>query len=131
MSPIKLTIYFIICVTLFIIGYDIWAYSNNVSNALDTISGRMKIWGRESLILPYAWGVLGGHFWGWMNGKLLGSVNFKFDDPKVGIALLVSSALVVVISDLFLKKQGIYVWPWLLIFPGVVAGMLFWSQGQG
>lgn len=121
MSPIKTTIIVIIAVTLLLIGYDIAVYTNSVDNSLDTLSGRMRLWGMTTPLLPFAWGVLGGHFWGSFHAG-------QFIPSKAGIALLVFVAWSVIVAGIIAKNENIHISPWMMLIPGIIVGAVLWPQ---
>jgi hypothetical protein len=41
----------------------VFALGNGIPNRLDTLSGRMRAWGRNLAAVPLFMGVLCGHFW--------------------------------------------------------------------
>jgi hypothetical protein len=52
-------------VAAFLIIWDIYAaFFNDIPNQFDTESGIMRRVGARFAGIPFAWGALGGHFWG-------------------------------------------------------------------
>lgn len=48
-----------------LIGWDIYvAFFNDIPNEYDTESGILRRIGARFAGIPFAWGALGGHFWG-------------------------------------------------------------------
>lgn len=114
-------------VTIGLIVWDIVVATNKIPNSVDTISGRMKIWGKKTLILPWAWAVLFGHFWGPIKAS---SGIFSH---KVGIALLVLLTWGVFVAGTVLHKHGIAInSSWLVFLSvlnlGAIAGAILWAQ---
>ena len=87
-------------------------------------SRRLRDIGRRVSFFPYAWGVLGGHFWGpvpalthtwWLQLTLLLTFGGAF------------TLLHLALREVWPKASGLL--PLLVYLPlGVVAGMLVWSQ---
>ena len=122
-SPIKLTMVVLVAVSAFLIGYDIWVATNSIDNTLDTISGRMRLWGSETAFFPYVYSVMAGHFWGpWRSGDI---VNFDF---VMSMFFLILIAGAVSGIDAVLKQNSINVSMWVWIPVGVLAGAICWPQ---
>lgn len=93
---------------------------------LPPYSRRLRIIGRHVSFFPYAWGVLGGHFWGPVPALT------HTHTWWVQLALLLAFGGAFTLVHLALRKA----WPWasgllplLAYLPlGVVIGMLVWSQ---
>ena len=126
MLPVAaITIGLMLLVTVGLIVWDIIVATNNVPNSIDTISGRMKIWGKKSLILPWAWAMLYGHFWGPLrSGQVLSA--------KTGVPILILVSWGVFLLSVYLHKQGITISSWLMFFLilniGALAGAFLWPQ---
>lgn len=88
-----------------------------------TISNRMRRVGREVAALPFAWGVLGGHFYGPTNEPMLGSW-------VVSIGCLLLVTVFVGMLHMFLRNNSdLPAWSVLMYVPlGIPAGALFWPQ---
>lgn len=118
---IKLTIGIIIAVSVGLIGYDIWAATNSVDNALDTISGRMRIWAMTTPVIPWFWCGLAGHFFGPFHPG-------QFIPFRDGIALLVFLTWTLMIVGLIFRSKGIIIPPWTICVPAFLAGSILWAQ---
>lgn len=118
---IKLTIGIMIAVTAILIGWDIYVATNNVDNALDTISGRMRIWAFSTPIIPWAWCVLAGHFFGPFASR-------QFMPQRISVSILVFLSWMVICAGLFLRSKGITIPPWTICIPAFLAGALLWAQ---
>jgi len=116
---IKVTIGLIIAITLGLIGWDIVAATNSVNNSLDTISGRMRIWGKETPIIPFAWAVLAGHFWGPIPQLM---------PYKTSIPLLIFISWCLIVAGIVLRNHNTSVPPWTVLLPGMFLGALLWTQ---
>ncbi len=121
-----ITIGLICLVTVGLIIWDIYVATNKIPNGIDTISGRMKAWGKEALILPWAWAMLFGHFWGPIrSGDLM--------PGKVGIAILAMVAWLVILFGVYCRQQGYTITSsWVLFLFmlnfGALCGALLWPQ---
>jgi hypothetical protein len=107
-----------------LIGWDVYvAFFNRQPNREDTISGILLGWSKRVWILPYAFGVLGGHlFLPALFGPVVGQV--------FGVLVLVVSAALVTFAGIAIRDAGRR-WPWqapVLIVSGVLMGHLFWPQ---
>lgn len=117
------TIIFIIAIIAIIVGWDVVvAFCNKIPNRIDTISGRMKIWGKKLLFIPITWAVLYGHFFG---PKPIVNLPEKFSIP----GLVLSAGLITLVGILFKLE---IVNSWLLFFVilnlGAFLGANLWSQ---
>lgn len=121
-----ITVALIGIVTVGLIVWDIYVAINKVPNSLDTISGRMRDWGKQAIILPFLWAMLFGHFWGPIRpGDIV--------EPKTGIALLVFTGWGVLLAGMVLRNYGINVnnsWILFLLILnfGALAGACLWPQ---
>jgi len=88
-----------------------------------TISNRTRAYGSKWASFPFAWGVLGGHFWGPGGGPLLGSWVWS-------ISLLIACALGAMVIHRWARLEfSLPAWSvsfWLI--PGFAAGFLLWPQ---
>jgi hypothetical protein len=109
--------------------YDIYVATNNIPHGigtLGTLGSRMKIWGKKTLLIPWAWAVLFGHFFGPIkSGELVSS--------KFGIALLIFSTWCIVALGEVLRDHGVsidssWLWFFLILNIGSTAGACFWPQ---
>jgi hypothetical protein len=111
--------------TVGLIIWDIIVATNNIPNNVDTISGRMKIWGKKALLLPWAWAVLYGHFFGPIRGGQLMS-------SKVSVPILIFISWVVVLAGIELRARGLSITNWPIFFIilnlGALAGAFLWPQ---
>jgi hypothetical protein len=118
---IKLTIGVIIAVTALLIGYDIWAASNGVSNSLDTISGRLRAWAYVTPLIPWVWCGLSGHFFGpWHRNDLISA--------QASVGILVFLTWAVIWLGLVLRSKGIVIPPYTICIPAFFAGAILWAQ---
>jgi len=120
-----ITIIAIVVVSVGLIAWDIVAATNNIPNSVDTISGRMRIWGKKTLLLPWAWAVLFGHFWGPKMTHLMSN--------KISIPILLAISAAVVVGGILLRGEGettITSWPlfFAILNLGASAGALLWPQ---
>jgi len=117
----KLTIGIIITVTVLLIGYDIIVATNSVNNAVDTLSGRIKIWALETPIISWCWCGLAGHFFGPFSPG-------QFISFKIGIGILILLTWSLMILGLILRSKGITIPPWSIAIPAFLAGSILWAQ---
>lgn len=94
------------------IGYDVYLATNHVKG--DTWSEVARRFAKASTFLPWACGVLCGHFF----------------HPEAGagqhVGLLIWMTQAVVVAGMVCKRAGRPVPPWLPLVPGFVAGWLAW-----
>lgn len=124
LGPRNWTIIIMVCSCAVLLTWDVYvAFFNKVSNRLDTISGITLGWSENIWVLPYAFGVLGGHlFWPALGGPLLGEV---WSLP----ALLVTALLIAGIGRWFrARHKGWTLQGPVLVALGVLAGHAFWPQ---
>ena len=88
-----------------------------------TISRRLRGIGYRVSFFPYAWGALGGHFWG-------PSMDPAFGSWWISVGLLIAcGALVSGIHHAMLRWASPPDWTALLYLPcGIPAGIFFWPQ---
>jgi hypothetical protein len=99
-----------ICITLIIVIFDIvLAVDGHKGN---TISEIIRYWSNKILILPFAWGVLMGHFWHPMNW---------YPPQPTGVAILSWVAIFV-----WIVAYSIGVPPIAVGMVGIVAGVILW-----
>ena len=124
--PATITVMIMVVVTIGLIVWDIVVATNKIPNSIDTISGRMKAWGKTTILLPWLWAILYGHFWGPIKlGQLMPS--------KTGIALLVFLTWCVLLTGVAMRQHNIAVTSsWLVFFlvlnVGAIAGAFLWPQ---
>lgn len=88
-----------------------------------TVSNRMREHGLQQGVLPFAWGVLGGHFWGPSRAPLLGSW------PVSIAALLACVGLMYALHRGLRRYIHLPRWiPLLYLLPGVAVGAFLWPQ---
>lgn len=117
----------IVLMLLAIVGlivWDIFVATNKIPNSVDTISGRMRIWGKKTLLFPWLWAVLFGHFWG-PKVRLMSHLN--------GILTLVFLTGLVLVAGILMRGEGettITSWPlfFAILNLGAVAGAFLWPQ---
>jgi len=91
---------------------------------IPTYSQRMRVWGSRVSFFPYAWGVLGGHFWAPMDPimdwwvTLIGLV-------VIGLALSALHAILRRLEWRFVKWLPVCVY----LPAGIPIGAVLWSQG--
>lgn len=89
-----------------------------------TISNKVRVYGRLWASFPYAWGVLGGHFWGPNNTSPI----FVSDLTSAGV-LLLSCALIGVFHRVIDEFADPPDWATLVYIPiGIPAGVFLWPQ---
>lgn len=117
-----ITIIAIVAVAVGLIVWDIIVATNKIPNDVDTISGRMRIWGKKTLLLPWAWAVLFGHFW----GPKAYLAPHKFTVP----VLILLTGLVVLYGTLTRNGETTSSWPlfFTILNLGALAGALLWPQ---
>lgn len=120
-----ITVGLIALVTVGLIVWDIIVATNNIPNGLDTISGRMKAWGKQTLLLPWLWAGLYGHFWGPIKaGQLM--------PMKVSLPILIFLTWGVTIVGIWCRQNGITINTWpvflLVLNLGAIAGACLWPQ---
>ena len=117
------TIIVIIAVTVGVIAYDIGVgFGNKVPNSIDTISGRMRIWSQKTLLLPWVWAALFGHFY---------APKIHLASAKITIPILLGlTALVVIYSTLVKTAETTNSWLlfFLILNLGAIAGAVLWPQ---
>lgn len=121
-----ITIGLMAVVTVGLIVWDIIVAVNNIPNSLDTISGRMKAYGKQALILPWAWAVLFGHFWGPIKSGQLMSM-------RTSMPILIFSTWIVLILSIYLRQIDVSITSsWILFFLilniGAFFGAILWPQ---
>lgn len=125
MDPRIWTIIIMAVCTAILIGWDVYVvFFNRVKNDHDTISGILLGWSRSVWALPYAFGVLCGHF-------------FLPSLCETGLSS-VWSVIVLLIVGLLISGVGLWVvrhrkqgWPIqspALLLVGIAMGHLFWPQ---
>lgn len=62
-DPRHITIFLLVSATAGLVAWAIYAATNDVPNRRDTISHVMNQWGKRYWAIPFAAGVLIGHFW--------------------------------------------------------------------
>jgi hypothetical protein len=117
-----LTIAFMLFVVVGLIGWDIVVAANKIPNSVDTISGRMRIWGSKTLLIPWVWIVLFGHFYGPKTHLMQHKISIPI--------LLVLTAIVVFVGTLMNKGETTVSWPLFLVIlnVGAIAGAVLWPQ---
>ena len=119
MSAHTITIVAIAVATAGLSAWDIVPATNAVSG--DTISETIRAWSRSWLVLPYIWGLLGGHFF-------LGTTAIEH---PAGTTISLWTVWVVAIVSLYAWQSGyegnVYV-QLALLAAGAVVGHLFWTQ---
>jgi len=107
-----------------LIAYDIWvAFFNRIPNERDTISGRLRDWGSSVAFLPFAWGVLGAHFW-------LTNETAWIAMPWAAVALVGAGACCTV-GHFLARRFGFRfagILPIVYIAAGMVLGVGLWPQ---
>lgn len=105
-------------VVIFLIGFDIYLAADKVSG--NTWSEILRTWAVVTPVIPWACGVLSGHFFHPIE-------NLK---PVLGtqssITLLIWLTCVVGIIGLGLDRAGYPVPPWIVFLPALVVGSLLW-----
>lgn len=98
---------------------DVWL----IVCSTPTISRRFRLYGRKVSSFPFAWGVLGGHFWGPDMEPAFGSWV-----ASIG-ALLLSTVWMGVMHWAFWRKSLPPAWSAVVYLGlGVAAGIFFWPQ---
>lgn len=113
-------------VTVALIGWDVYVATNKIPNSLDTISGRMRDWGKQAIILPWAWAVLFGHFFGPVKAG-------QYFSNHTTVPILVFISWAVLVGGMWLRQNGIFISSsWYLFFGvlnlGALAGAFLWPQ---
>jgi len=95
-----------------------------MARGLPTYSRRLRDWGARISFLPYAWGVLGGHFWSPLGPAV---------DWWAALAVLPVIGLILCGVHHFMLEIDRQMAGWLPLlayFPiGVLAGAVLWAQG--
>jgi hypothetical protein len=107
-------------VTAALVGFDIWLASNGVPK--DTYSQVIHRWALLTPLIPYAWGVLAGHFF-WSRSIPIVS------EPGASIWLGASGVLMIFLG-MILRHFGINVLPLWFVFVGIVAGRFLFPLQQ-
>lgn len=106
----------IIAIIVAISVWDVWLYLRPPSG--DTISERLRVWGRSAPGVPFAWAALFGHFWG----------------PALPMIPRWSPAVLALLWGLLLVlgwrlRPKLSWWQLGLVgISGVLAGAVLWSQ---
>jgi hypothetical protein len=108
-------------VTVGLSAYDLLPALNETPG--DTISAVIRSWAKEWAVVPYIWGVLGGHFF-------LGYPQ-AITDPTGDLYITMFSIWSMFLASLVMRSYGteVSVWIRLLVMAvGVLMGSFFWSQ---
>jgi hypothetical protein len=108
--PILITSIAAIIITLAIIGVDVWFAVDKIKG--NTWSEVIRFWGQRQKLLPFAWGMLAGHFFhpSWPH----------LSQPN-GIALLLWLGVVMQILSVASPLPMFF-----YLFAGVAAGVFCW-----
>lgn len=113
------TDWFILGSILAIVGVDIAL----VSMERPTVSKRLRFYGERVAAFPFAWGALGGHYWGPSHGPIGGNW-------VTSVTLLILCTFGAVVGHRWLRL--VFNMPrWFAVFwllPGIAAGAIFWPQ---
>lgn len=110
----------LIVVGVGLVAIDIPLALNDVSG--DTISEVLRYAGRRVPVIPYAWGVLGGHFWAGVDTGM---------GPWVELRITLWSLWVVGILSIWWYYNDYQLGPWSgvgVILVGILVGCFLWSQ---
>ena len=99
-----------------LIGLDVLFASDSVPN--NTWSEIIRLWATKTPIIPFACGVLSGHFFHPGTKALLGQPN--------SIALLIWLACVIGIIGLGLHNYNIMISLWIVFTLGFLGGIFLW-----
>ncbi len=121
MSYAATTAWVMIAATSALVAWDVYVAFFNRERG-DTISRAMHRSGSAFAGLPFAWGVLGGHFWG------VPVVETPWWVAALGLSALLSTAVIVHrVTRRVLVESGWLLLPWMLL--GAVSGWLLWPLG--
>jgi hypothetical protein len=100
------------CIVLGIIIFDIVLASDGVKG--NTISEVMRYWSSKVLLLPWAWGVLAGHFfhpsWSWQPHQPIGvAILVWFSVAAWAVAYTVGMPMLVLTGAGVVA--GVFLWP--------------------
>lgn len=125
----RITTGIIIGVTVLLIVWDVvltqWKDARTESRLLAN-------WSRDWTIIPYAWGVLGGH-WFWFWGA-------PVPDENIRVAFYIAISILILISDAILyyvRQEFLYLPPrWVqymrhplcMVIVGILVGHFLWGQ---
>jgi hypothetical protein len=115
---LKLTIAVGLGLMAVLVGLDIYLVQDQYSG--NTWSEILRTWAVATPVIPWAYGVLGGHFYHPVE-NLEAVIVFPGN-----IALLVWLTAAVGIAGLAFAKGGHPIAPWVMVLPGMVAGSLLW-----
>lgn len=121
--PAIITIIAMIVVIVALVGWDLVViFGNKIGNDVDTISGRMRIWGKTILFFPWAWAVLFGH---WFAPKAYLAPS-KITLPILGVLTVAITAF----SLIFKNADTVTSWPlfFIILNLGALAGAMLWPQ---
>lgn len=116
--PIKIVIIIGVTFIVGIIGLDIWwAVDDRPGNTWSEI---IRVWGRATPLVPWACGVLSGHFFHPVDGLAP-----LFGQPT-SVAVLIWLTWGVGVAGLALSGSGHPVPPWAAFLPAMVVGAALW-----
>lgn len=105
----------IVAITVVDVAFVIWK--------VPTISNRMQHYSRRIAFLPYAWGILGGHFVG---------PDMQLVPYVAGITIILVAGTVITASHHLAREMSLDL-PWwvAMVYMGIGAsmGVVFWPQG--
>ena len=108
----------ILIVATVLIGLDVYLASDHIGG--NTYSEVIRTWAYNLPLIPYAYGVLAGHFFILRSAPLL-------EHPS-NYVLLGWSGIVWIIAGLVMRQLGIHCPAWVALVLGAVAGHYLWPQ---
>jgi len=112
---VNITIAVIIMATTILVGWDIVVALNDVKH--DTISRVLQAWAFEFPVIPFLWGILGGH-WFWPRKTALIGPEYSF------VFVMVVVLIVLLLSPIIKNVLPMPIWCVL----GFVIGHYFWPM---
>lgn len=100
------------------IGLDIYLAVDRLPG--NTWSEILRQWAIVTPLIPWIYGILGGHFYHPVDGL------DPWIDPPGNIALLVWLTAVIGLIGVAFAKSGNPISPWTVVIPGFIAGALLW-----
>jgi hypothetical protein len=101
-----------------LIGLDIYLAADGVEG--NTWSEILRQWSVITPVVPFIYGVLGGHFYHPVDG-----LDPIVDTPG-NIALLVWVTVLIGVIGILTTKHDVEIAPWIPVIPGFIAGCFLW-----
>jgi hypothetical protein len=106
-----------LCLLACIIGLDVWLALDSTKG--NTWSEIIRTWSRKTLLLPWAWGVLAGHWFHWFDARIM--------ERPGSIVLLLWTTIAIGIVSTIPAINGSYSALLATLVMGFLSGAFFWS----